>query len=180
MLYQLIKEIWEDEENIPADWKGGLIAIIPKKGDLRDFNNYRGIMLLSTPGKVKKRIILERLRKGVDDELRENQAGFRNGRSCSDQIATLRIIIEQSIEWNTPVYVNFIDFEKAFDSVDRKRLWNLMAHYGIPPKYINIIKNTYQDMQCQVLHQGQAQETFTVLTVKQGCQLSPFLFPLVH
>ena len=72
-------------------------------------------------------------------------------RSCSDQIATLRIIIEQSIEWNTPVYVNFIDFEKAFDSVDRKLLWNLMAHYGIPPKYINIIKNTYQDMQCQVL-----------------------------
>ena len=148
MLYQLIKEIWEDEENIPADWKGGLIAIIPKKGDLRDCNNYRGIMLLSTPGKVLNRIILERLRKGVDDELRENQAGFRNGRSCSDQIATLRIIIEQSIEWNTPVYVNFIDFEKAFDSVDRKRLWNLMAHYGIPPKYINIIKNTYQDMQC--------------------------------
>ena len=111
----MIKEIWEDAENIPADWKGGLIAIIPKKGDLRDFNNYRGIMLLSTPGKVKKRIILERLRKGVDDELRENQAGFRNGRSCSDQIATLRIIIEQSIEWNT---------QKAFDSVDRKRLWN--------------------------------------------------------
>ena len=94
----MIKEIWEDAENIPADWKGGLIAIIPKKGDLRDFNNYRGIMLLSTPGKVKKRIILERLRKGVDDELRENQAGFRNGRSCSDQIATLRIIIEQSID----------------------------------------------------------------------------------
>lgn len=99
-----------------GDWKDGLIAIIPKKGDLRDCN-YRGIMLLSTPGKVLNRIILERLRKGVDDELRENQAGFRNGRSCSDQIATLRIIIEQSIEWNTPAYVNFIDFEKAFDSV---------------------------------------------------------------
>ena len=179
MLHQLIKKIWEEEENIPADWKDGLIAIIPKKGDLRDCNNYRGIMLLSTPGKVLNRIILERLRKGVDDELRENQAGFRNGRSCSDQIATLRIIIEQSIEWNTSVYVNFIDFEKAFDSVDRQLLWQLMAHYGLPPKYINIIKSTYQDMQCQVLHQGHAQETFSVLTgVKQGCLLSPFLFLL--
>ena len=63
--------------------------------------------------------------------------------------------------------------------MDRQLLWQLMAHYGLPPKYINIIKSTYQDMQCQVLHQGHAQETFSVLTgVKQGCLLSPFLFLL--
>lgn len=65
-------------------------------------------------------ILLKRLQKGADEKLRENQAGFRNNRSCGDQIATLRIIIEQSIEWNSPFYVNFIDFEKGFDSVDRK------------------------------------------------------------
>ena len=179
MLHQLIKTIWLEEGNIPTDWKDGLIAVIPKKGNLRDCNSYRGIMLLSTPGKVFSRIILERLRKGVDDELRENQAGFRNKRSCTDQIASLRIIIEQSIEWRTPVHVNFIDFAKAFDSVDREMLWKLMAHYGIPPKYTNIIKNMYWDMQCNVLFQGCAQEKFKVLTgVKQGCLLSPFLFLL--
>ncbi|KAF0046078.1 hypothetical protein F2P81_002607 [Scophthalmus maximus] len=143
MLHQLIKQIWE-EEIIPSDWKDGLIAIVPKKGDLRECNNYRGIMLQSTPGKVFNRIILERLRKGADERLRENQAGFRNGRSSSDQIATLRIIFEQSIEWNASVYVNFIDFEKAFHSIDHVLLWKLMAHYGIPPKYINIMKNTYR------------------------------------
>lgn len=179
MLHQLIKTIWLEEGNIPTDWKDGLIAVIPKKGNLRDCNSYRGIMLLSTPGKVFSRIILERLRKGVDDELRENQAGFRNKRSCTDQIASLRIIIEQSIEWRTPVHVNFIDFAKAFDSVDREMLWKLMAHYGIPTKYTNIIKNMYWDMQCNVLFQGCAQEKFKVLTgVKQGCLLSPFLFLL--
>lgn len=169
MLHQLIKQIWE-EEIIPTDWKDGLIAIVPKKGDLRDCNNYRGIMgLLSTPGKVFNRIILERLRNGADERLRENQAGFQNGRSCSDQISTLRIIIEQSMEWNTPVYVNFIDFEKAFDSINRVLLWKLMTHYGIPPKYVNIIKNTYQGMQCQVLHQGFAPEKIEVLTgLRQG------------
>ena len=96
-----------------------------------------------------------------------------------DHAVTKLLPSGSSREWNTPVYVNFIYLEKAFDSVERKRLWNLMAHYGIPPKYINIIKNTYQDMQCQVLHQGQAQKTFTVLTgVEQGCLLSPFLFLL--
>ena len=67
------------------------------------------------------------------------------------------------------------DFEKAFDGVHHELLWKLMAHYGIPPN----IKNMYQDMQCRVLHQGCAQETFKVLTgVKQGCLLPPFLFLL--
>ena len=125
------------------------------------------------------RIILERLQKAVDEKLRENQAGFRNSRSYGYQIPTLRIIIEQSIEWNSPVLVNFIDFEKAFDSVDREMLWKLMGHYGIPPKFISIIKNTYRGMQCQVLHEGCVSEAFEVLTgVRQGCLLSPFLLLL--
>ena len=55
----------------------------------------------------------------MDPHLRDHQAGFRKNRSCTDQIATLRIILEQSLEWNSPLYVNFIDYEKAFDSVDR-------------------------------------------------------------
>lgn len=121
MLHHLMKTIWE-EENVPSDWRDGHIVKIPKKGDLRQCKNYEGIMLLSTPGKVLNHILLERLQKGVDEKLRENQAGFRKNRSCGDQIATLRIIIEQSIEWNSPVYVNFIDFEKAFDSVNKERL----------------------------------------------------------
>ncbi len=137
-------------------------------------------MLLSTPGKVLNRILLERLQKAVDERERENQAGFGNGKwSCGDQIATFRIITEQSIEYNSPVYVSFIDFEKALDSVDRETLWKLMAHYGIPPEFISIIKSTYQGMQCRVLHEGRPSESFDVLAgVRQGCLLSPFLFLL--
>ena len=67
----------------------------------------------------------------VDRLLREEQAGFRKERSCTDHIATLRVIIEQSLEWNSPLYITFLDFEKAFDSVDRTVLWKLLAHYGI-------------------------------------------------
>ena len=96
MLHHLMQIIWE-EENVPPDWRDGNIIKIPKKGDLRECKNYRGIMLLSTPGKVLNRIILERLQKAVDEKLRENQASFRNSRSCGDQIATFRIINEQSI-----------------------------------------------------------------------------------
>ena len=58
-------------------------------------------------------------------------------------------------------------------------LWKLLAHYGIPAKIISIIKNTYQGMRCQVIHEGDTSEPFGVLTgVRQGCMLSPFLFLL--
>ena len=92
MLYDLIGKIWDTEE-IPIGWKEGYLVKIPKKGDLQECRIYRGIMLLSVPGKVLNRIILERLKNEVDNILRDHQAGFRQGRGCIDQIATLRIIV---------------------------------------------------------------------------------------
>uniref|UniRef100_A0A183K5N7 Reverse transcriptase domain-containing protein n=1 Tax=Schistosoma curassoni TaxID=6186 RepID=A0A183K5N7_9TREM len=73
----------------------------------------------------------------VDAQIRDQQAGFRKDRSCTDHIATLRIIVEQSIEWNSSLYINFIDYE--FDSVDRTTLWRLLRQYGVPEKIDNII-----------------------------------------
>ena len=178
MLYDLAGKIWETE-TIPEEWKEGFIVKIPKKGDLGDCNNYRGIMLLSTPGKVINRVMLERMREGVDRVLRDQQAGFRQERSCTDQIQTLRIILEQSMEWNSSTYINFIDFEKAFDSLDREALWELMRHYGIPEKFISLIKNTYDGNKGEVLHGGRLSQPFEIGTgVRQGCLLSPFNFLL--
>ena len=85
----------------------------------------------------------------IDTKFRDQQAGFRKDRSCVDQIATLRIIIEQSCEWNSPLFVNFVDFEKAFDSVDRDTLWKLLRHYGVPVKIVNIIPSSYEGLSCR-------------------------------
>ncbi|VDO97832.1 unnamed protein product [Schistosoma curassoni] len=107
------------------------------------------------------------------------EAGFCKDRSCTDQIATLPIIIKQSIEWNSSLYINFIDYEKAFGSVDRRTLWKLLRHYGVP-EIVNIIQNSYDGLQCKVVHGGQLIDAFQVRTgVRQGCILSPFLFLLV-
>ncbi len=82
-----------------------------------------------TSGKILNIIILERMKGKVDKTVREEQAGFRQDRSCIDQIATLRITVEQSIEWNASLCVNFVDYEKAFDTLDR--------HFG---KYYDIME----------------------------------------
>ena len=96
--------------------------MVPKKGDLASRNNYRGITMLSVPGKILSRIILQRVIDVLDEILRDQQMGFRKNRSCTDHIATLRIIAEQSLQWNTSLYITFIDFKKALDSVDHRTL----------------------------------------------------------
>ena len=119
------------------------------------------------------------MQNAVDPLLRDQQAGFRTNRSCTDQIATLRIILEQSLEWNSPLYVNFVDYDKAFDSVDRQTLWRLLRHYGVPQKITDIIRNMYEGINCRVVHGQQVTDAFQVKTgVRQGCLLSPFLFLL--
>jgi hypothetical protein len=109
---------------VTDDWKiKGHLVKLPKKDLIASCNNWRDIMILSIPGKVLTRIILKRLTTALDKTLREEQAGFRQDRSCTDHIATVRIIIEQSLEWQTPLYSVFIDFQKAFDNVNRDVIW---------------------------------------------------------
>ena len=178
ILHKLFERIWQTEV-FPKDWKEGHIVKLPKKGNQQECGNHRGIMLLSVPGKVFNRIILERLKAALDSTLRNEQAGFRRGRSCTDQIATLRIIVEQSLEWNSSLYVNFVDYEKAFDSVDRESLWKILRHYGVPEKITTIIRKIYHGTSGRVIHSGELTEPFEIKTgVRQGCMLSPFLFLL--
>ena len=116
----------------------------------------------------------------VDEVLRDEQAGFRKDRSCIDQIATLRIIVEQTIEWSSPSYLLLVDFEKAFDSVDREAMWRILRHYGIPDKIVKMLNVQYQGFTCQVLYRGTMTEPIEVKTgVRQGCLLLPLLIPVV-
>ncbi|VDO81152.1 unnamed protein product [Schistosoma margrebowiei] len=120
------------------------------------------------------------MKNAIDAQLRDQQAELRKDRSCTDQIATLRIIAEQSVEWNSSLYINFIDYEKAFDSVDRRTLWKLLLHHGVPQKIVNVTWNSYDGLQCKFVHGGQLTDAFQVRTGdRQGCLLSPFLFLLV-
>ena len=162
MLFYLIWKNWETDE-IPIGLKEGYLVKIPKKGDLQECKNYR-IMLLSVPGKVLNRIILERLKNEVDNIFRDHQADFRQDRGCIDQIVTLRIIVEQSMEFDSSLYINFVDYEKAFDSIDRDTLWKLLRHYGMPEKIVTLIHNTYNGMTRKVTHAGRLTDSFQVKT----------------
>ena len=99
---------------LPVDWQKAVIVKLPKKGNLEVCDNWRGETPLLVPGKVLYRIIIDRIKGEVDCMLRKEQAGFRTGRSCIDQIFMLRNIIEQCVEWNSPLFINLVDLKKLW------------------------------------------------------------------
>jgi hypothetical protein len=95
-------------------------------------------------------------------------------------IVTLRIIVEQSMEYQSPLYLLFVDYERAFDSIDRKCMWTALTNKGLPHKFVNLIKEGYNGYKCRILHEGTLSEEFETSTgVRQGCILSPLLFLVV-
>lgn len=84
--------------------------------------------------------------------MRDEQIGFRQERWYCDQRVTLRITIEQIVEWQTSLYLIFVDFKKAFDSVDHQTLLEILKNYGIPHKIISIMHKLYDEFTCIVIH----------------------------
>ena len=176
---KLFRVVWDTEE-VPEEWKEGLIVKLPKKGDLTTCGNWRGLTLMSVPAKCLGKSMIHRIRDEVDKKLRSEQAGFRPKHGTEEQIFILRNIIEQSLEWNSVLYLVFVDYEKAFDSIHRETLWKIMKAYGIPEKFIAIVKAFYKNSRAAVIHGDGKSEWFEIKSgVKQGCVMSGFLFLLV-
>ena len=88
-------------------------------------------------------------------------------------------IIEQCIEFQMPLFLSFIDFKKAFDSIHWESLWEIASVYGVPQQYINIFRNIYFKSHCCVKTGTGTTEMFNIhMGIRQGCILSPFLFLL--
>ena len=178
-LHQLITNAWE-VGSVPQAWKDASIVTIYKKGDRTDCGNYRGISLLSIAGKIFARILLNRLSTHITPEVvPETQCGFRGNRSTVDMIFCLRQLQEKCIEQDRPLYMVFVDFSKAFDTVGRTGLWQLLRKYGCPEKFTTMIEALHTGMMANVSVGGEVSESFSVTNgVKQGCVLAPTLFSI--
>ena len=111
--------------------------------------NYRTISLITHPSEVMLKIILNRLQPQAEEIIAEEQAGFRAGRSSTDQIFNLRILGEQYLQHQQNLYHVFIDFKKAFDRVRHEALWATMRKYNINASIIWAIeKSVWQGPEC--------------------------------
>ena len=116
-----------------------------------------------------------RLQQYVNRELPDVQAGFRKGRRTRDQIANIRWIMENAREFQKNIYFCFIDYAKAFDYVDHKKLENL-NEMGISDPLTCLLRNLYAGQEATV-RTGHGTDCFQIgQGVRQGCILSPCLF----
>ena len=178
-LHRWIIKVWE-EGHVPQSWKDANIVTIYKKGDRTECGNYRGISLLSAAGKIFARILLNRLSIHITPEVvPETQCGFRSNRSTVDMIFCLRQLQEKCIEQDRPLYIVFVDFTKAFDTVGRTGLWQLLRKYRCPEKFTTMIESLHTGMMVNVRNGGEVSDTFAITNgVKQGCVLAPSLFSI--
>lgn len=173
-IHRIIEKIWETEK-IPEEWKSALIHPLHKKGDKTDPNNYRGISLLPVTYKILSKALLNRLEPQIDPQIGEYQGGFRKGRSCSEQIWCLKTILTTRKTGNTTV--TFVDFKKAYDSIDRETLFNTLEEMKVDNKTRNLIQETLTNTTSKVKFMGEVSEPFEIKTgVRQGDGLSPILF----
>ena len=117
-LHAVICSAWSTSV-IPADWRRGLVVPLWKgKGDRLECSNYRAVTLLSVPGKVFARVLLERIRHHLLAYQRPEQSGFTPKRSTIDRILALRVLIERKCDYRQRLVAAYVDLRKAFDSVD--------------------------------------------------------------
>jgi len=178
-MHKICEDVWETGE-WPTDWGLSTFIPIPKKGDLSQCSNYRTISLVSHASKILLKIILNRIKQKTEDELPDEQAGFRPGRGTRDQITNLRIIMAKLREHQQPLYMCFIDFQKAFDSVRHEKLWWAMLDMGYPAHLVDLLAKLYKSQKAAVRVAGEISEWFSIQKgVRQGCVLSPYLFNVI-
>ena len=165
----------------PLEWRKSIIIPIPKSNNCIETNNLRGISLVSVVYKVYCSILNHRLTEWLQltNSLNEVQSGFRPGRSCMDNIFTLTNVIHSKLLDGKECFVAFIDLRKAFDSVDRRLLWQKLLGIGISGKMTSILRNLYEETSCCIKIDNDKSDFFPVNQgVRQGCILSPLLFNL--
>ena len=139
ILWRVCKVAWEIGE-VPVEWTMAVIVPLYKgKGSKEACMNFRGISLLSIPGKVYGRLIIERVKEITRGVIGGEQGAFMDGRGCVDQIHTVRLMIEKYICKRRKLYAAFIDLEKAYDRVDRKALWDVLRIYGVGGELLSAV-----------------------------------------
>ena len=176
-LVRLFSVCWR-EGKVPQDWQDAcLVPIYKGKGDKRECTNYRGISLLSVVGKLYGRVLIGRVKRVTEKNIGEEQGGFREGRGCVDQVFTLRMVAEKYREKKKDLFLCFMDLEKAYDRVCRKKLWSVLRSYGVGMNLMDDIRAFYKNCRSCVRVRREMIEFFDVrVGFRQGCVMSPWLF----
>ena len=143
---------------IPVSWKHAKMLLLHKKGDQSDISNDRPICLLPVIYKLFAMVLLNRIRNTLEEQQPVEQAGFCSGFSTTDHLHALNQLREKSREFKIPLYLAFVDFEKAFDSIYTKSRLDSLTNQAVDPRYVELLLEAYTGSKVQVSLLGRKRE----------------------
>ena len=177
-LITLFNKILETQ-NYPEEWSIGIITPLHKTGELDNPDNYRGITLNSCISKLFTRLLHNRLTKVIENKnLKHNQIDFRKGFRTADHIFPVKTLMGKYLSQNKKLYLCFVDFKKAYDTVWRIGLLSKLQSYGISNRFINLYSMYSKTKSSAPLQIGLTRAFPTTIGLKNGCNLSQILFDL--
>ena len=182
-LVRLFNRVY-DSGSFPSEWSNSIIVPIFKKGEKDDPSNFRGISLLDITSKVFTAILTARITEWAElnGKLAKEQAGFRKGYSTVDHIFTLSQMASNCVfgRRRSKLYALFVDFEKAFDSINRNKLWEILHKQGVSTRFIKMLQGIYTKVNAKIRNGNELSEDIDCpFGLKQGCRLSPILFSML-
>ena len=132
--HRVIKRVWHPRE-VPQRWRDAVINVLHKKKDMTECGNYRGISLVAHARMVLLKIVATRLSAYYEARnlLPEEHCGFRPNRLTTDMMFAVRRLQELGKKARVPLFLCFIDLQKAYDSIDCTLIWQVLARFGTPP-----------------------------------------------
>ena len=163
---------------IPSQWAESTFIPLPKKPKPRDCGDFRLISLMSHTLKILLRVLQERIHTRCEAVIGDSQFGFRSGLGTREALFSMNILLQKCKEFQKPVFICFIDFEKAFDRVQHSALIEALGQIGLDDLDVQLLKNLYwnQSATVQVDAVHQTNRVPIKRGVRQGCVLSPMLF----
>jgi hypothetical protein len=165
-----------NQKKIPEDWNCGDIILLHKKGDIEDLKNYRPITLMSVFYKLFTKVLCNRTEKCLDEHQPPDQAGFRKGYGTMDHLFAVNQLIQKCQEFQQPLSMAFIDYEKAFDSIKTSSMIRAISTQGVDESIVQTLNSIYQTATARIrLHE--TSDPFPIQKgVRQGDTISPKLF----
>jgi hypothetical protein len=171
------KEADADREGVMyPEWLVARLKLLPKKGDLGQCKNWRGICLLDIASKILSSIAVARMQQVFERIGMESQNGFTSKRGNRDGHFSVSVALQKRKEHNLPTWALFIDLVKAFDTVVRDAVFAVMRKFGLPDHFINILIRLHEGATIKVKIGDIETEVKSTIGVRQGSCEGPSLF----
>lgn len=167
----------DDLDSLPDSFRLGIMTLLYKKNDKTDLKNWRPITLLNMDCKIFSKLLTTRMSTFLTDLIHPDQACAVPGRKITDSLVLIRDVICHARDRNIRLLALNLDFEKAFDRVSQRYLFQVLEKMGFPGRFLKWVGLLYSDITSKILINGNLSKAIKICSgVRQGCPLSPLLY----